>query len=440
MIKAISERFLVIPKPHQKALLIGLPLLAAVAFYNPVSQQDSRQHIVISVRDDQVAQSITNDSLKQYSGTDLPRPSYEYQIRKGDTLSEIFTRLGFAYSELMQVMESDLNVLALDTLNPGDDLTFWKDSNGNLQKMVLQISLAEKVIYSRNDDGSFGTEDVKIPGSWKTYSRIGEIQGSFSQSVNRAGLSSSEIDQIVRLLKEKLNFARDIRAGDRFEIVQSKQFVDDQATGNSELQAIKIITHGQTVAAYLHTDGQYYDKNGQSLQKAFQRYPVAKHWRISSNFNPHRRHPVTGKITPHNGTDFATPVGTPVFSIGDGQVVMVRKHPYAGNYVVIKHDNTYSTRYLHLSRILVKKGQRVFRGQKIGLSGKSGRVTGPHLHFELLARNRAVNAMTAKIPMATSVPAKEMPQFIAHRNELDRMLHQQTLQLASTEGKSSPQS
>ncbi len=442
MIKAISQRFSVLTK-RQKALWLGFPLLAAVAFYGPVSQQGGRQTIDLLLTEHQQLEDVLETSLAGQDASGevnaAARPKYAYTIQQGDSLSGIFDRLGFAYSDMMQVMESDLTVLALDTLKPGNELSFWQNDAGVLTKMALQLSLVDSVEYLRNDDDTFSAETIKIPGVWRTFSRVGTISGSFSQSVNRAGLNSNEIEQVVSLFKERLNFSRDLQSGDRFEIVQSKQYVGDKATGNSELQAIKIITRGQDVTAYLHSDGQYYDKNGQSLQKAFQRYPLAKKWRISSGFNPNRLHPVTGRVAPHTGTDFATPVGIPVLSIGDGRVVLVTKHPYAGNYVVIKHDNTYSTRYLHLSKILVSKGQKVYKGQKIGLTGKSGRVTGPHLHFELLVRNRAVNAMTAKIPMATSVPAKEMSQFIAHRNELDRMLHQQTLKLASTDSNSASQ-
>lgn len=101
---------------------------------------------------------------------------------------------------------------------------------------------------------------------------------------------------------------------------------------------------------------------------------------------------------------------------------MTRKHPYAGNYVVVEHGSKYKTRYLHLSKILVKKGQKVSRGQRIGLSGKTGRVTGPHLHYELIEYGRPVNAMRANIPMASSVPKKEMATFVANRDEMDRLL------------------
>lgn len=429
MIKAISGRFSVLSK-RQKALWIGVPLWIGLVVYGPSNQDANRKIVELSLAENPIIESVIQDKIADKSAETTP-PDFEYKIQKGDTLSEIFARLGFAYSDLMQIMEADLNVLALDTLHPGIDLTFWQDAEGHVQSMAVQMSLVEKVLFNRSDDGSYQTDEVKIPGTWRSFSRVGTINGSFSQSVNRAGLNSGEIDQIVRLFKEKLNFAKDIRAGDRFEIVQSKQFVGEEDSGVSELQAIKIMTHGQEITAYLHSDGQYYDKDGQSLQRAFQRIPLLRNARITSGYNPNRLHPVTGKVSPHNGTDFGIPTGTPVVAIGDGEVVMVRNHPYAGNYVVVKHDNTYSTRYLHLSKFLVKKGQRVLKGQKLGLSGATGRVTGPHLHFELLVRNRPVNAMSAKIPMATAVPRNEMAQFVANRNKLDKQLEQEEMSLAA---------
>ncbi len=374
--------------------------------------------------------SIVNDLL-----TDVEvihdMPNYEYVIQKGDNLSSIFSQLGFGYSELMKIMETDLNYLALDTLKPGNTLRFWRDAETkNLAKMELEFSIVERAVYNRHDDGSYTFEDVKIPGTWKEQALVGEIAGSFSQSLHRLGLGSSENEQIVSLLKDKLNFARDLRAGDVFEVVLSKQYVGEQLTGNKELQAVKIYNRGKEVTAYLHSDGQYYDKNGNSLQRAFQRKPLNANYRLSSNFNPTRKHPVTGRIAPHNGTDWAAPTGTPIVSTGDGVVVMTRKHPYAGNYVVIQHGSRYKTRYLHLSKILVRKGQKVSRGERIGLSGATGRVTGPHIHYELIDRGRPVNAMTANIPMASSVPKSEMTAFKVRRDELDAMLRQQEIQLA----------
>ncbi|WP_274676750.1 peptidoglycan DD-metalloendopeptidase family protein [Vibrio aestuarianus] len=412
---------------RKKTSVVGLPIIAAaIAISSSISDTSQQRSIELSIPETQIVRSILSDAVDVKN-----LPDYEYEIRSGDNLSTIFNQLGFKYQDLMKIMETDLNYLALDTLKPGNILRFWKAQNGvALSKMELEFSLVERAVYSRLDDGSYEFKNVTIPGVWKEFAMVGEIQGSFSQSVNSLGLGSAEIEQMVSLLKDKLNFTRDLRAGDKFEVVQSRQFVDDKLTGNNEIQAVKIFTRGKNVTAYLHRDGQYYDENGDSLQRAFQRYPTKNH-RITSNFDAHRLHPVTKRVSPHNGTDFGVPVGTPVFSTGDGTVIMTRKHPYAGNYVVIQHGTTYKTRYLHLSKILVRKGQKITRGQKIGLSGKSGRVTGPHLHYELMVRDRAVNAMTANIPMANSVPKKEMAGFIARRNELDEMLLKQERRYAA---------
>jgi len=411
---------------RKKLMLLSLPIMAVIVMASIGSQSPTMRTIDLSIPESQLVNKLLSESIES-----ADMPDYEYQIRTGDNLSSIFEQLGFGYSDLMKIMETDLNYLALDTIKPGNTLRFWRDENTNtLSKMELEFSLVERAVYTRNSDDDYSFTDVKIPGVWKEYAMVGEINGSFSTSVNRLGLGITEVEQIVSLLKDKINFSRDLRAGDKFEVVQSRQYVDDQLTGNREIQAIKIFNRGGEFTAYLHSDGQYYDKNGESLQRAFQREPIKGKYRLSSHFNAHRKHPVTGRVSPHNGTDWAVPVGTPIVSTGDGVVIMTRNHPYAGNYVVIQHGSTYKTRYLHLSKILVRKGQKVTRGQRIGLSGKTGRVTGPHIHYELIARGRPVNAMKANIPMANSVSKKEMASFTARRDELDNMLHQQELKLA----------
>ncbi|MBY6238594.1 peptidoglycan DD-metalloendopeptidase family protein [Vibrio harveyi] len=404
----------------RKALLLySLPVLVAIGVSNSLKESSLTKTIALNLPESRVVENI----LEATTAEVVSPPNFEYQIQAGDNLSSIFSQLGFGYSSLMKVMETDLNFLALDTLKPGNTLRFWRDeSTGELEKMELQFSIADKVVYRRNADGSYDFSDISIPGVWHQEPLVGVIHGSFSSSANRLGLSSAEISQVVNLLKEQVNFGKDLRAGDRFEVVRRSQSIDGVPTGKNEIEAIKIYNRGREVTAYLHTDGQFYNAKGESLQRAFQRYPVSRGWRISSGFNPKRLHPVTGRVAPHNGTDWAVPIGTPVEATGDGTVIMTRKHPYAGNYVVIEHGSKYKTRYLHLSKILVKKGQKVSRGQRIGLSGKTGRVTGPHLHYELIEYGRPVNAMRAKIPMASSVPKKEMASFIATRDEMDKLL------------------
>lgn len=423
--RSLKTRFQQLSRP-KKMMVVSLPLLAAVVISSAPKHGKYHRTIDLSLPESSLVSDflLDNEVVRDV-------PDYEYVIQAGDNLSTIFDQLGFGYSELMKIMETDLNFLALDTLKPGNTLRFWRnEETGNLSKMELEFSLVERAVYSRLEDGSYEFADVKIPGVWKSFPMVGEINGSFSQSVNALGLGKSEIEQVVSLLKDKINFARDLRSGDKFEVVQSRQFVGEQLTGNREIQAIKIYNRGRVLSAYLHSDGQYYDYNGDSLQRAFQRKPINGRYRLSSNFNPTRKHPVTGRVSPHNGTDWATPTGTPIVSTGDGVVIMTRKHPYAGNYVVIQHGSRYKTRYLHLSKILVRKGQKISRGQRIGLSGATGRVTGPHIHYELIDRGRPVNAMKANIPMASSVPKKQMASFQSHRDEMDKMLKQREIELA----------
>ncbi|MGF1708791.1 peptidoglycan DD-metalloendopeptidase family protein [Enterovibrio baiacu] len=404
--------------------LMGLSLVTVAVSVNFLSSDASRI-IPLTISNSLLPAFPANDAVVTDTAVieKLSLPDYEYTIQSGDSLSQIFMKLGIPYSDLLNLMETDLNHLRIDTLQPGDILRFWVDGSAkHLDKLELEFNVASKVMYQREDDGTFVFQEIDIPGEWVQTVSAGDIKGSFSVSARKAGLSYNDVDTVTNLLKDKINFSRDLRAGDRFEVVRAEQFVDGVPSGQREIQAIRIERRGAPITAYLHTDGNYYDKSGNSLQRAFQRYPTVSKKRISSSFNPKRKHPVTGRVSPHNGTDFAVPTGTPVVSTGDGVVVMVRNHPYAGKYVVVDHGNQFRTRYLHNSKILVRKGQRVTRGQRIALSGRSGRVTGPHIHYELLIRGRAVNPMTAKIPMATSVPRSEMTDFKKSVAVYDKMM------------------
>ncbi|MDA0153455.1 peptidoglycan DD-metalloendopeptidase family protein [Vibrio sp. Makdt] len=347
-----------------------------------------------------------------------------YFVKVGDTLSNIFESWNLPYETVNKVMEADLESLKLDTIKPGDHLELLLDSDSKqLVELVFHESLVEQAAFTRNDDGSFTYKFHEIPGEWKEKLYAGSVHGSFSTSAYKAGLTTAQIANITRTLKDKVNFARELRAGDSFNVLVNEQYTDNHLTGKTEVQGISIQLRNREVAAFLAPDGLFYDREGNSLEQAFDRYPVDRKFRrITSSFNPKRRHPVTGRISPHNGTDFATPVGAPVYSTGDGRVVALRDHPYAGKYLVIEHNSVYTTRYLHLSRFLVKKGQQIKRGQKIALSGATGRITGPHLHFEVLVRGRAVDAMKANLPMASSIMPKDRKEFLARIAYFDAMI------------------
>lgn len=364
---------------------------------------------------------------------------HHYTIAKGDTLSGLFSRFGIGQAEMYRVLEADYSVLALDTLMPGNDLILEQDRETHaLNRLELVFNVAHRVVYERQSDDSFAVEEMRLDGDWIASAVDTEINGSFYLSAERAGLTPAEITRISTLFKDKLDFRRQLRAGDTVRVLREAQYVEGEPTGQDRLLAVIFAGRNWEKSAYLHDDGSYYDSEGNSLSRAFMRVPVKGKYRLSSHYNGNRRHPVTGRIAPHNGTDFAAPTGTPILAAGDGRVTRVENHPIAGKYVVIEHGGQYRTRYLHMSRIDVKRGQTVTRGQQIGAVGATGRVTGPHLHYEFHIKGRPVNAMTANIPMATSVDKSEKQAFLAKVYQYQAQMAQLAKTGPSKTGQSGP--
>ena len=344
-------------------------------------------------------------------------------IRQGDILSVLFDKYDLGQTTLRNILSADESLLTLETLRPGQVLYFrYKKNTQYLEEMELYKHPGYRVIYRRIADDAFDYETIINDGEWRNETVNGTIEGMFYWSAQRAGLTEIETATVTEIFQEQLNFSRAIRKGDRFQIVRSVQMIDDQPTGKVRIESARIQQRRREYTAFLFSDGRYYDKQGKSLARAFTRTPLNKKYRISSSFNPRRVHPVTGRVSPHNGTDFATPTGTKVFSTGDGTVARVGNHPFAGRYVDIQHGGQYKTRYLHLHRVLVRRGETVRRGQAIALSGNTGRSTGPHLHFELHVHGRPVNPMRAKIPISRSVSKKDKPLFAKKVTEQTQLL------------------
>jgi len=420
------------PKRARRFVFVVLLLLVAGWFIWPEGSSQSLVRDELT-ETEQAAENFFPDVPPEPPVVqEVPPPStIVHEIEPGDSLIGIFTRFDLDCGALNLILEADEPLLALDILRPGNTLTFHLDEESRcLEEMELFIHPGNRVVYRRADDGSFAYEEIILPGDWQIDIVEGEINGSFYLSAINAGLSEKEAAQITRLFKEQIVFSRDIRAGDRFQVVRTLQFVAETFTGQSRIEGVRILRRNRVHSAFLCEDGNYYDQNGESLMRAFLRYPTAQRYRISSSFNPARRHPLTGRVAPHNGTDFAMPAGTPVLSTGDGVVTRVSNHPYAGKYIEIRHGGDYVTRYLHLHRILVNKGQSVKRGERIALSGNTGRSTGPHLHFELHVRGRPVNPMKADIPMTASVPRERRAQFDRRVTELLDLMEGRREQIA----------
>jgi murein DD-endopeptidase len=336
-----------------------------------------------------------------------------HEVADGDTLSGLFSQLGLSSATLNAILSADQELLALDVLRPGNRLQFqWTGDGTDLAELSLTLRPGRVIHYRRGAEDTFEFEDDVSQGQWQERVLAAPIEGSFYASASRAGLSDADIVKAERIFKQRVNFRREIKAGNRFDIVLEEEHLDgSETTGQTRIAAIRLQVGKRVESAFLHDDGSYYDAKGESLHRAFLRYPTRHTFRVSSPFNMHRLHPVTKRVAPHHGVDFATPMKTPIMTIGDGIITRIGDHPYAGKYVEIEHPGQFKTRYLHLSRVMVKQGQSVQRGQKIALSGNTGRTTGPHLHFELHVNNRPVNPLTADIPSVQRIPSGEMLAF-----------------------------
>ncbi|UYG04982.1 peptidoglycan DD-metalloendopeptidase family protein [Halomonas sp. LR3S48] len=334
-----------------------------------------------------------------------------YTVQQGDTFAVLAqNELGLGYSEAMHLLDSMPDKRLLTHWRVGNTFEYQLDEQERLLAMRIMKNAREGFMLERDEDG-FDVATIERAGEATQRLFAGSVSGSFARSAQATGLSSTEVAQVSRLLEKKLDFRRDTRRGDEFQVLIESDIIDG-ASFDSRVLAIQY--QGARMDLTLvrnRDDNNFYTPDGQSLDPAFSRYPFEGSYRMSSSFNPRRLHPVTGRVSPHRGTDWAMPIGTPVTAPADGRVEKVGNHPMAGRYIVVRHDNGYRTRYLHLSRAMVNRGDRVSMGERIALSGNTGRSTGPHLHYEVIVNNNAVDAMQVELPESQSLEGESLMAF-----------------------------
>ncbi|MCO6553346.1 MAG: murein DD-endopeptidase MepM [Gilliamella sp.] len=341
----------------------------------------------------------------------------QYTIVRGDTLHDILIRYNVNKNDIY-LLTSKFKQLA--NLRIGQQISWTTDDNHNLQTFSWTISSNNIRIYEKSGD-KFVESSETVEAVPQDIVIKGDIKSSFVADARKSGLTSNEIGIITRALQWRLDFRR-LQVGDKFSVAITRE-MHGKSLSNSQLRGVRIKNGTKDYYAILADDGKYYDINGNSLSQSFFRYPLAKKARVSSGFNPRRLHPVTGQIAPHNGVDFAVSRGTPVLSVGDGEVVIAKYSGSAGNYIAIRHGRQYMTTYMHLDKILVKPGQQVKQGDKIGLSGNTGRSTGPHLHFELHINNKPVNPLTASLPISEGLTGKSKKAFLSKVKSMSSQLN-----------------
>lgn len=342
-------------------------------------------------------------------------------VRPGDNLSLIFDRLHISRQDLDRIMSLGKPAAALKYLMPSHELRV-RHADGHLHGLEYDINHTDTIRVSRQDT-VFLVETVATELEIRTSQASGIITDSLFLSAQRFGLSDNLIMQLVELFGWDIDFALDIREGDRFIILYEEKFKNGKKVQDGPILAAEFVNQDTPFHAvrYKTEDGfySYYDEEGFSMRKAFLRTPV-NFSRISSVFSLARRHPILNKIRAHKGVDYAAPIGTPVKSTADGIVSHAGTNGGYGKEIVLRHGEKYSTAYGHLSRFAsgITVGKRIQQGQIIGYVGMTGLATGPHLHYEFRINGVHHNPLTVALPKAMGISREEMGDFKAHTQSL----------------------
>ncbi|OOF57088.1 murein DD-endopeptidase MepM [Rodentibacter genomosp. 2] len=344
---------------------------------------------------------------------------FSHTVVRGDTLKDVLELSGLDDDTAKGLIAS---YPELKNLRAGQQFYWILDKSDQLEYLNWLVSEKEERIYERVEEGKFKRQILEKQSVWKKEVLKGKVSGSFAASLRSLGLEARQISQLSSALQWQVSL-RKLKKDTKFSVLVSREYLGDKLTGQGNVEAIHILADGKSYYAIQAANGRYYNQQGETLGKGFARYPLQRQARVSSGFNPNRRHPVTGRVRPHKGVDFSVPQGTPVIAPADA---LVEKVAYqaggAGRYVVLRHGREYQTIYMHLSRPLVRAGQTVKKGERIALSGNTGISTGPHLHYEFHINGRAVNPLTVKLPGTSSMATAERKQFLRRAKEAERML------------------
>jgi murein DD-endopeptidase MepM/ murein hydrolase activator NlpD len=344
-----------------------------------------------------------------------PLQKLSLTIGRGDTLDKLFRKHDLDLGHLSEIAKLDEARKRFRKLKPGDQFEITHDE-GDLVSMYSNLSLTSALKIERAESG-FKAEIVDRPIEKRKRLAYGTIQSSLFESAADAGLSDRVIMNIAGIFAWDVDFVLDIRSGDNYYVQYEEIWQDGEYVTDGEIVAAEFNNNGRTHQAIRFIDDEgrsdYYTPDGHSVRKAFLRAPV-DFTRISSNFNPRRRHPILNTIRAHRGVDYAAPRGTPIKAAGDGKVIFRGVKGGYGNTIILQHGGNITTLYAHMSRFAgVRIGSRVRQGQTIGYVGSTGLATANHLHYEYRLNGVHRNPRTVELPQADPIDQRYRRQFLA---------------------------
>ncbi|MDB4852986.1 peptidoglycan DD-metalloendopeptidase family protein [Alphaproteobacteria bacterium] len=349
------------------------------------------------------------EMIKAQTGLDISTEA-DYKLRAGEGVGSILRRAGYTAADTAAAIEAAQAKASLRRLQIGMKFTIAEHG------FRFSVKPGIDVYIIRNPE--FGWLAINALRPIETY--VAFIQGVIDDSIYRAakqaGVNEAAFLEYVRLMGFSVDFQREVRRGDQFEMMYDTQ--RDLLSGDLvgvKLQYAGLSLSGDQLGFYRFDGAEnaigWYDENGNSAARTLIRTPISGA-RLSSNFGS-RKHPVSGYNAMHKGVDFAAPRGTPIIAAGAGVVRQAGWKGSFGHYIRIKHNATYDTAYAHMMRIAphIAPGSRVKQGEIIGYVGSTGRSTGPHLHYEILVNNRQVNPMTVRLPTGKQINPVHLDDF-----------------------------
>jgi murein DD-endopeptidase MepM/ murein hydrolase activator NlpD len=349
-------------------------------------------------------------------------------INPGDSFSSIIETQNLNGKMVFDIVAKVKDSFDVRIVRKGKPYTLLlsKDKTKKLQVLIYQPDLLNYYVVDLRD--SVVVHKKKRPITFKRKTIAGELDGSLSESLKHEGASAALSSNLIQIYKWSIDFFKS-KKGDKFAITFTERFINDTVyDGVDSLEAAFFEYKGKKIYAFPFKQNEtdkkidYYDEKGDALKNFFLKAPL-KSINITSRYTKNRFHPVQQIWKAHNGTDYAAPSGTPIMTTANGVVEQAGYTAGNGNFVKVKHDNTFSTQYLHMSRILVRRGQKVTQGQIIGKVGSTGLATGPHVCYRFWKNGKQVDALKLKLPNSVPMDNKNKPRYMTYieplKNELD---------------------
>ena len=419
-----SNKLIKLVKKNTEIFLLFLLIIFSIfstTFYNnkKLKTNENYKEVINNIYFQKSLNQIFNNLKPRYK-------SFDHKISSGETFDKILNNYSIPSNEILDIKKSLSSDYNLSNLKSDLDIKFTIDQSNNkkITSFLFPVSRTEKILLTKNiDTDKFDKKKIITNLNKKIIFKEGKILQSLYKTAIDLNVQPNIIIEFARIYGFQVDFQRDIRKNDNFQIMY-EVFEDDNGkvfeTGNIIFADLKLSGVNNSLY-YFDKKGNegHYDQNGKSIKKALMKTPI-NGARLSSAFGM-RKHPIDGYNKMHRGTDFAAPMGTPIMASGSGVVTRARWCGGGGNCIKIKHNSTYETIYAHMKNFArgIKEGVRVKQGQIIGYVGSTGKSTGPHLHYEVIENGKKINSQKLKLPSGKILKSKNRELFEVTRIKLD---------------------